>query len=178
MMMEEPKWLDDLIAVITRTPLPRSLPDYKVASSLVLTTTLTTIIPTFSPSTRREIKCLSSRHHTRCTATSAKALKSPSPQASSPLVSSPVRTLSLSFLSLYSSFLYETRTGITLSASMLAVPPLFPAASAASTLIPANENLLARQWARLYNTGKMVAPPLAATSALSLFYAAYAHWYV
>ncbi|EIM80024.1 DUF1772-domain-containing protein [Stereum hirsutum FP-91666 SS1] len=67
--------------------------------------------------------------------------------------------------------------GITLSASMLAVPPLFPAASAASTLIPANENLLARQWARLYNTGKMVAPPLAATSALSLFYAAYAHWY-
>lgn len=166
------KWLDDLIAVITRTPLPRALVHYKVASSLVLTTTNNSTFPpstpnALHPATTRVVRLRrprrSNRRHHR-----------------HPLLRSRRRYahFSLSFLSLYSPFLYETRTGITLSASMLAVPPLFPAASAASTPFPANENLLARQWARLYNTGKMVAPPLAATSALSLFYAAYAHWYV
>lgn len=72
----------------------------------------------------------------------------------------------------------RTSIGLTISASAIAVPPLFASAFAASTLVPANQNLLARQWARLYNTGKLIAPPLAATSAFSFFYAAYAHWCV
>lgn len=74
--------------------------------------------------------------------------------------------------------LSTSKKGVTLSCSGLCVPSIFPAASAASTLVPANNNLLARQWARVYNTGKIVGPALASTSALSLFYAADAHWCV